>query len=91
MTPDRLKRIEKLFRAACEKNADERSAFLADACGDDRSLREEVESLLVHDERPHRIVRDEALARAGGKPVAFLSDFDDTLSREASSSVAVNP
>ena len=63
MKPDRLKRIETLFRAACEKSADERSAFLADACGHDQSLREVVESLLVYDERPHKIMKDEALAR----------------------------
>jgi eukaryotic-like serine/threonine-protein kinase len=35
-----------LFIAALEREGAERAAFLADACGDDTALREEVESLL---------------------------------------------
>ena len=35
-----------LFIAALERDEAERDAFLADACGDDTALREEVESLL---------------------------------------------
>ena len=46
MTPERLKRTEKLYYAAGALPPDERGAFLADACGDDEALRRDVESLL---------------------------------------------
>ncbi len=46
MDPERWQQISKLFRDALERNADERSAFLDDACNGDASLRREVQSLL---------------------------------------------
>jgi serine/threonine-protein kinase len=47
MTPERLKQIDKLARAALERGAEERAAFLSGACGDDESLRREVESRIA--------------------------------------------
>jgi serine/threonine-protein kinase len=46
--------IKSIFLDAIELDPDERDAFLARACGDDMSVRAEVESLLAahHDERP---------------------------------------
>ncbi len=41
-------RVRELFLAACERTAVERQAFLSEACGSDRELRREVESLLSH-------------------------------------------
>ena len=49
-TGDRWRRIESLFHAVRERPADERAAFLEGACAGDVSLREEVESLLKHEE-----------------------------------------
>ena len=46
MTPERWSEIERLYHAAASHDAAERSAFLADACGEDDALRQEVESLL---------------------------------------------
>jgi serine/threonine protein kinase len=46
LTTDRWRRLESLCHAALARPANERSAFLADACGDDESLREEAESLI---------------------------------------------
>ena len=46
MTPDRWREIERVYLAALERGADERAAFLAEACGNDGGLRREVESLL---------------------------------------------
>ncbi len=43
-------RAKALFLAALERPAADRAAFLADACGDDASLRHEVESLLAFHE-----------------------------------------
>src|SRR6185295_7246990 len=45
------KRAKELFLAALERPAVDRPAFLAEACGGDAALRQEVESLLAfHDE-----------------------------------------
>ena len=46
MTPDRWQRIEELYHAAQARPANERTAFLAEACRGDEKLRREVESLL---------------------------------------------
>jgi len=45
MTPERWREIERLYHAALERPADERSRFLNDACGADQALHREVESL----------------------------------------------
>jgi serine/threonine protein kinase len=43
---DRWDRVKELFHAALGREPHDRPAFLRDACGDDRALRNEVESLL---------------------------------------------
>ena len=51
MTSERHARVKELFLAACERPAEERSAFLGKVCGEDEELRREVESLLhFHDD-----------------------------------------
>ncbi len=49
MPSDRWSRVEAVFEQAAELAGDERSAFLEDACGDDREGRRDVESLLAAD------------------------------------------
>ena len=46
MTDDRVDKIRTLFNTALEHEGSERDAFLDEACGGDRSIREEVESLI---------------------------------------------
>ena len=46
MDRNRFRRVEEIFQQALEKSEDERDRFIADACGEDSSLRSEVESLL---------------------------------------------
>ena len=46
MTFERWEQVERLYRAAQERSAHERAAFLSDACAGDEVLRREVESLL---------------------------------------------
>ena len=43
MKPERWHHIESLFHAALERRGEERAVFLQQACGDDESLRCEVE------------------------------------------------
>ena len=51
MSDDHLRRVEDLFHQAAELAPGARSAFLAEACGFDESLRREVESLLAYDSK----------------------------------------
>jgi Tol biopolymer transport system component len=46
--PERWQRVGALFDAALDRDADDRAAFLAAACGSDETLRREVEALLQH-------------------------------------------
>ena len=46
--PERRRRIEDLCEAALARDAGERAAFLAEACGGDGALRREVDALLAH-------------------------------------------
>ena len=51
MTPERWQQVKDTLATALEQpNEKERAAFLANACGDDPSLRREVESLLAQPE-----------------------------------------
>ncbi|HKY03261.1 MAG TPA: serine/threonine-protein kinase [Blastocatellia bacterium] len=56
MEQKRWKKIEELFEAALERRPDERARFLTEACGDDTSLRQEVESLLAHQQPTGRFI-----------------------------------
>lgn len=49
MDPDRWQRVKTIFSDAAERPPAERRRFLEDACGGDRDLMEEVESLLRYD------------------------------------------
>jgi eukaryotic-like serine/threonine-protein kinase len=48
MTPERWKRLEEIFHAAREQDPADRADYVAAVCGDDESLRLQVESLLAH-------------------------------------------
>src|SRR5579862_1756865 len=49
MTSDRWQQIEKLYHEVLERDEPVRAAFLAEACSGDIALRQEVESLLLHE------------------------------------------
>src|SRR5262245_64896229 len=51
MTPERWQQVEKIYLSALELAENERPAFLEKACAGDRALRQEVESLLDHQEQ----------------------------------------
>jgi len=51
MKPERWHRIEQLYHAALERPADQRGAFLGEACTDDVKLRGEVEMLIAANEQ----------------------------------------
>jgi serine/threonine-protein kinase len=49
MTPQRLEQIEEVYHSTRDRAPGERAAFLAEACGGDQKLRQEVEALLRQD------------------------------------------
>jgi len=51
MTPERWQKVKGIFQSALERAPEERSAFLANACSEDESLRKEVESLIASHEK----------------------------------------
>jgi DNA-binding beta-propeller fold protein YncE len=54
--PERRRRVEELCDAALDRDARERAAFVAVACGADEALRHEVEALLVHAQTADRFL-----------------------------------
>jgi eukaryotic-like serine/threonine-protein kinase len=61
MPTDRWARVERLFLEAAEQPAGQRAGFLARTCGDDVSLRDEIESLLTAAERSGEFLAQPAL------------------------------
>ncbi|MGD8277351.1 MAG: serine/threonine protein kinase, partial [Gemmatimonadota bacterium] len=66
MAKERAARVHELFEQALERKAEERAAFLADACAGDPDLRARVEALLAADEGADTFFAD--LARRAGLP-----------------------
>jgi len=51
MTPHQWRLVKEVFESALERDSEKRAAFLAQACGGDDEVRQEVESLLVAHDR----------------------------------------
>lgn len=49
MTPEQYKRASEIFLKAVDLEASQRGSFLDEVCGQDRELRQNVDSLLAHD------------------------------------------
>lgn len=73
MTPERWKRIEKLYEAAISLSPDERDVLLATACSDDDSVRREVEALLSESTAEEGFLAPPALANAVAQMVSDLA------------------
>jgi serine/threonine-protein kinase len=74
MTPERWRRVEELYHAARERNPADRAAFLAETCGSDREVKEEILALLEQDASSKSGILDhpvaELLAESGMMPLA---------------------
>jgi serine/threonine protein kinase/Tol biopolymer transport system component len=62
MNQERWKRVEEVFESALERAPGERSAYLAQACAGDESLRRQVETLIVSYNRAENFIEVPALA-----------------------------
>jgi eukaryotic-like serine/threonine-protein kinase len=78
LSPERRRQIEEIFEAALDRPAEERPAFLLDACDGDLDLHAEVSALLgAHDlpggileSDPRRMVAGDAMTLSPGQKVA---------------------
>ncbi len=67
MSATRWPEVERLYHAALERAADERAAFLTEACAGDDDLRHEVESLLAYRAKAEHFIESPVV---GGDPVS---------------------
>ena len=70
---DRWRQIEELYHSAMERDSDERSAFLAEACAGDGALRREVESLLAYQKQAELMLEAPALEMAARRLVNLVN------------------
>jgi len=73
MDPDRWQRVKHIFDATLAKPLEEREVFLRDACRDDASLRQDVESLLAAHADAAGFAESPAIAMLAG-PLAYSAD-----------------
>ena len=64
MTPERWQKITAIFEAALERVDGARTAYVNEACGDDRELRREVEAMLASHDQASRFIEEPAMAVA---------------------------
>jgi serine/threonine protein kinase len=75
ISPDSWKRIKEIFQSAQELTPAERPDFLNEACGDDQSIREEVEALLTADASNETFLSAPAYEFAAGILAGEGSEF----------------
>src|SRR6185369_15846827 len=75
ITHDRWQRIKAIFHSAQDRESAERSDFLNEVCGDDPSLREEVEALLTADAGNDDFLSSPAYEFAAGMLADEPSEF----------------
>ena len=83
MNPERADRVEQLYHSALERDAEERDAFLRQACGDDLQLEQEVWSLLEAHRKAESFLESPALEVVA----RVLARYDDKKSQESSCSL----
>jgi eukaryotic-like serine/threonine-protein kinase len=65
VNPERWREIERLYNSALERPSHEREAFLESECGNDQTLRVEVQSLLNRNETANDFLDEPVAAIAG--------------------------
>ena len=78
-------RVESIFSEACDKaSAEERAAFLAEACAGDSELRRRIEALLeAHDRAGGFLERPAIQEVLAGAPVVFCEAGATALERRS--------
>ena len=86
MTPERWQQVKEIAGVVWERKADEREAFLRQACGGDTELRAAVEALLTWDKRAEGSWSNRAEGSASNAELmeaAFAAAADDLDERES--------
>ena len=90
MTPERYQQIGALFSEAKRLPPEERSGFLAQACGTDEALHHEVESLLGYDDQTDTFIDVPALQARFAPMPATMPDIVVSLPPVASYDVLLS-
>jgi serine/threonine protein kinase/Tol biopolymer transport system component len=64
MNPERWRKLDQLFHATLERDPDERTAFVVEACEGDDELRRELESMIAHHEQAQDFIEQPAFQAA---------------------------
>jgi serine/threonine protein kinase/Tfp pilus assembly protein PilF len=75
MTPERWKQIDQIFHDALQRPPGDRAAFIAESCGDEECLRQEVVSLLAAHDQAASFIE----VPAGDAAADFLADHNARL------------
>jgi eukaryotic-like serine/threonine-protein kinase len=75
ITHERWQRIKEIFYSAQDRTPAERSEFLNEVCGDDASMREEVEALLTADAANDNFLTSPAFEFAAGMLASETTEF----------------
>ena len=62
MTPERWQQIERLYHLAAGQEVSQRATFLDEACHGDEAMRQEIESLLAHEEPANQFMEAPGMA-----------------------------
>ena len=81
MSADRQRQITQLCHAALERDPSDRGAFLREACAGDDALRQEVESLLRHEDAGHQFLERPAVEEVARLVTAPLESIGDLQGR----------
>src|SRR5262245_12771506 len=82
MKPDRWRKVDELFEAALEHEPARRAAFLDEACGSDKDLRDEVEKMLDFEKRSEDFIKTDVFdvaAKLITQPRAKISTTSDSI------------
>ncbi len=60
MNQDRWQRLDQLFHAALDQPRENRASYLSTACGDDQSLRQELDAMLEHHDQANSFIESPA-------------------------------
>ncbi|HET9318545.1 MAG TPA: serine/threonine-protein kinase, partial [Bryobacteraceae bacterium] len=62
MTPERWQQVERLYHLAAAQEVSQRATFLEEACHGDEAMRQEIESLLAHEEPANKFMEAPSMA-----------------------------
>ena len=83
LTPERWEQVEEIFNDALDRPIDERGAFLTEVCGDDLSLRHQIEYLIDCYEQAGAFIEAPAASRDSSLPEdAVTMQLDSMIGRQ---------